>query len=100
MRLEAMLLRILARETKHVLLALAEYKDALAAVVIRRRIRGDGAMEWLCFVGESGGLEGGALEVQAGHAGCREAKAAASLKMMAVGAVALRVEPRQGKEGR
>ena len=38
MRLEAMLLRVLAREKKHVLLALAEYKDALAAVVIRRRI--------------------------------------------------------------
>ena len=37
---------------------------------------------------------------QAGHAGCRQAKAAASLKMMAVPAVALRVEPRQGKEGR
>ena len=64
-----MLLRILARETKHVLLALAEYKDALAAVVIRRRIRGDGAMEWLCFVGEGGGLAGGAPAGQAGHAG-------------------------------
>ena len=100
MRLEAMLLRIFARETKHVLLALVEYKDALAVVVIRRRIRGDGAMEWLCFVGEGGGLAGGALAGQAGHAGCRHAKAAASLKMMAVGAVALRVEPRQGKEGR
>ena len=30
-----------------------EYKDALAAVVIRRWMRGDGAMEWLCLVGES-----------------------------------------------
>ena len=99
-RVEAMLLRISAREMKLVLVALAEYKDALAFVVIKRLIRGDGAMEWLCFVGESGGLEGGALEVQAGHAGCREATAAALLKMMAVGAVALRVEPRQGKEAR
>ena len=99
-RVEAMLLRISAREMKLVLVALAEYKDALASVVIRRLIRGDGAMEWLCCVGEGGGLEGGALEVQAGHAGCREATAAALLKMMAVGAVALRVEPRQGKEAR
>ena len=69
LRLEAMLLRIFARETKHVLLALVEYKDALAVVVIRRRIRGDGAMEWLCFVGEGGGLAGGAPAGQAGHAG-------------------------------
>ena len=46
-----------------------EYKDALAAVVIRRRIRGDGAMEWLCFIGEGGGLAGGAPAGQAGHAG-------------------------------
>ena len=38
LRLEAMLWRIFARETKHMLFALAEYKDALAAVVIRRRI--------------------------------------------------------------
>ena len=36
--MEAMLWRIFARETKHMLFALAEYKDALAVVVIRRRI--------------------------------------------------------------
>jgi len=37
---------------------------------------------------------------QAGHAGCRQAKAAASLKMMAGGSVALRAEPRQGRQGK
>ena len=35
--MEAMLWRIFARETKHMLFALAEYMDALAVVVIRRR---------------------------------------------------------------
>ena len=29
-----------------------EYKDALAAVVIRRWMRGDGAMEWLSLVAD------------------------------------------------
>ena len=37
-RVEAMLLRISAREMKLVFVALAEYKDALAVVVIMRRI--------------------------------------------------------------